>query len=200
MSKIVIKLEHDHDVDNPCTEDGWKVHSFSSNHGTFTEPSELGLDEDGEPDEALRAKIKSGLAFVLSYYEHGGCEWSLQGEGQKCRWDSVRLAGLMIWEQDVDNLGALSYEDREKDARENLNVFNQWCNGHTFWYSAVRVADCKSCGQEEEVEDLDSCGGFIGHEHLFDHIREALDLEGETVEFRGEADYLADYYKETASA
>ena len=71
--KLVIKLWHDDMPCDPC-EYGWKVHSFSHRHANFTHPG----DFDG--DEELARKLKIGLAFPLSYYEHGQCLWSLGGE------------------------------------------------------------------------------------------------------------------------
>jgi hypothetical protein len=53
----------------------------------------------------LRSKLRTGLAFFASYYQHGRCVWFLPGEGPNCPWDSVRVAGLLVWEQPVENLG-----------------------------------------------------------------------------------------------
>jgi|GEM_PF-3289349 len=198
MSKIIITIDHDHDVDDPGDYDGWSVHSFSTQHSNYKDPADLGLDADGDPDcPDLLRKLKEGLAFRLSYFEHGQCMWSLQGTGPQCRWDNVQLAGLLIWEGADDDIGATTVEDRQKDAASFLDQYTKWCNGYTFCYRSTKVRDCHACGQEEEVQELDGCGGFIGHEYLFEHIQENMDLDGETVEFRGEAGgYLADYYKE----
>jgi len=193
VSKIVITIGHDHDAENPCDTDGWKVYSFNRRHANYKSPN------DFEDSEELREKLEAGLAFKLSYFEHGQCAWSLQGEGYECRWDSVDFAGLIIWETDSDDLGPKTYEDREKDARSFIEHYTQWCNGSCFWYSAVRMDDCSKCGQEEEIEDLDSCGGFIGHEYMFEHIQEMVDMAGQTIEFRGEASYLGDYYRKVVS-
>jgi len=191
MSKIVIRLEHDYDAENPCDYDGWKAYSFSNRHANFKHPDEF------EDDEDLERRLKIGLAFKLAYFEHGQCEWTLSGEGYQCRWDSGSFAGLLIWENAEDDIGAVTVEDRRKDAKAFLETYTAWCNGYVFGYVASRVTDCECCGQEEpEGEHLDSCWGFIGHEALFEWIRESMDLGGETVEFRGEASYLADYWKE----
>lgn len=178
--KIVVYVEPDYQVEDPSSYDGWRVYSFGRSHHNYVDPYKF------EDDEDLARKLKEGLAFKLSYFEHGQCEWSLSGEGYQCRWDSVSFAGLLVWEEDEANLGPQTYEERQADARNFLKVYTEWCNGECYWYRAVKVRDCPSCGQEEEEEDYyDSCGGFIGSEALLEGIKESLG-EG-PFEIRGQA-------------
>jgi hypothetical protein len=174
--KIVVYVESDHSAEDPCSYDGWQVHSFCRSHYNYADPYAVGIDPDtGAPDEELQAKIDTGLAFPLSYFEHGMCEWSLQDEGYQCRWDSVAFAGLLVWGQDESDLGPSTFEERQKDARSFIKTYTDWCNGRCFGYRAVKVRYCPSCGQEEIDDDhVDSCWGFIGGEALVEGIRESL--------------------------
>lgn len=166
--KIVVYVEPHYSAEDPCSYDGWKVYSFSSKHSNYVHPNKF-------DDEELYEKLEAGLAFKLSYFEHSQCEWSLQGEGYDCPWDSVSFAGLIIWEQDEADLGPRTVEDRRADARRFLETYTDWCNGRCFGYRAAKVRDCPSCGQEEEVDDhVDSCWGFIGAESLLEGIKESL--------------------------
>ena len=177
--KIVVYVEPDHDAEDPCDCDGWKVHSFSLRHSNYKHPSDFDHEE-------LMPLLEKGLAFKLSYFEHGQCEWSLSGEGYQCEWDSVSFAGLLVWEQDEGDLGPKTLEARKKDAAAFLETYTKWCNGECYYYRAVKVRDCPTCGKEEEIEDdyVDSCGGFIGGEALHEGIGESLG-EG-PFEIRGE--------------
>ncbi len=128
--KLKIEVEYDHDIDCPC-EDGdgrWQVYSFNSRHSRFKHPNEF-------DNAKIKRKLKAGLAFMLSYYEHGLCRWSLQGEGSTCPWDSVGTAGIMVWEEPARNLGAKTYEERAKDARRAIEEYTEWCNGECYYLS-----------------------------------------------------------------
>lgn len=178
--KLKIRVEHDQDVDNPSEEgDGqWTLYSFNRNHSSFKHPEELGLgalNEQGNPtvkNPGLRRKLDVGLAFVLSYFEHGGCIWSLKGAGPQCRWDTVQVAGLLVWENKPSDMGPKDFEGRRKDAAEFLKTYTAWCNGECYCYMV----------EDESGETVDSCGGFIGPD--LDYMFEAMDIpDGAELEF-----------------
>jgi len=191
---ITVQLGHDCDVESPADYDGWAPYSFSTNHINFKHPEEL----DPSEDEELKRKLDNGLAFFLSYYEHGRCLWSLQGEGPQCRWDSVGVAGLLVWEDDDDAIGAKTPEDRRKDAQRFLDTWNAYVNGDVYYYSVLD--SCHECGSGGEV--VESCGGFFAGqanmEYMFSEIRGHVG--DETVVFKGEAKYLADTFWETRTS
>ena len=133
---LQVHLEHDGDGENPSEWDGWRLHSFGRRHTNFRDPKSLGLalelDSDGWPkvkNPGLRSKLKAGLAFFVSYFEHGQCVWFIPGEGPSCPWDSVRCAGLLVWEHDSADLGPKTYADRQRDARNFLKTYTAFCNG-----------------------------------------------------------------------
>ncbi len=185
---VIVTIEQDQDPLNPMDEDGqWKLYSFSRKHVNYEDPETLGLGDlglDGRPvvrNPGLRRKLERGLAFFVSYYEHGGCAWSRLGKGPQCPFDSVRIAGLLIWEDPASNMGAKTFEDRAKDADAFLESYTAWCNGEAYGYS---IED-----PEEEVED--SCWGFLAPDmpYMFECIKSAV---GERpVRFVDETLYLA---------
>jgi hypothetical protein len=175
-----LTLGHDPEVERPdCGYDGWKPVSFGRRHSNFEHPDNFCLTK--RANLGLRRKLQVGLAFWLSYYEHGRCNWSLRGEGHQCRWDSVDVAGILIWTGNPSDLGAKSYEDRAKDARNFLEEYTDWCNGDCYWFSL-----------EGAGLALDSCGGFIGTVQLVEAINETLE-DGDKVIVKGEAADLAHY-------
>lgn len=180
---VTVNLLPDYDAESPCDEDGWSAYSFSRKHANYKHPDELGFDE-GQPSEALQAKLKAGLAFILDYFEHGNCVWSLGGTGPQCRWDSVSGAGILVWEGDPDDMGAKTYEDREKDAKGFIDRFTEWCNGNVFGYSI----------DDPDGEIDDSCFGFYDSDldYMFSEIREAVGKR--KVVFAGDCQHMAAYH------
>lgn len=161
MRELKIEIRHDDDVASPCDDCcTWKLYSFNRSHASFADPSRF-----TPPNIGLQRKLKVGLAFWLSYSEHGLCAWSLSSGGINCGWDSVRLAGILVWENKPGDIGAKTLESRREDARNFLEVYTDWCNGTCYYYS---IEDAVT---EEAVA---SCGGFIGTDHLLDAIMEEL--------------------------
>jgi hypothetical protein len=177
-----LTIEYDADVERPDSiYDGWKPISFGRRHINFEHPDRYRLNQ---PENiGLRRKLDVGLAFWLSYYEHGLCRWSLRGEGPQCRWDSVDIAGLLIWTGKPSDMGAKTYEDRARDARHFLEEYTDWCNGNCYWFSL-----------EDDQKLLDSCGGFIGMEQLTEAINEALEARDQVI-VKGPAADLAPYLR-----
>ena len=164
-----VRLMNDQSAECPADADGtWKLYSFNRRHSTFSEPSELGLGNlgaDGTPvvhDPDLREKLNTGLAFWLSYFEHGSCLWFLRGDlpppGVEFQWDGRRLAGLLVWEHAESEIGAKTQEDRREDARVFLKEYTAWCNGDVFCYTI----------EDESGSLVDGCGGFTSAEDLCD--------------------------------
>jgi len=197
--KLVVNLWHDDQVDDP-TEENWTVVSFSSRHNAFRHPDEF--EDNAEHAE----RVKAGLAFPLSYFEHGQCLWTLAGElppGADCPFDSVGLAGWIIWERDEEEMGAETVEDRRKDAAAFIEHYTNWCNGQVFGYTIEAFKVCECCGQDTELSDeeagldLPSCGGYYPDDidgmviDMKDHIGD--DWASYKVEFKEQHGYgLAD--------
>lgn len=193
---LVVRIEHDQDAENPSEFDGtWKPYSFSRRHINYHDPESIGLtlemdEEKGIPiasDPKLRNKLKCGLAFFLSYYEHGRGVWSLLDEGPRCRFDTARIAGLLVWEEPSRNLGAKTVEERAADARAFLETYNAWCNGDVYGYD---ISDA-----EGAVDG--SCWGYYGDDENVAYMLQCIQDEcGERpVIFKGDAAYLGDRYK-----
>lgn len=179
MTKTV-SIGYDRDVERPdSTYDGWKPISFCRRHNNFEHPAHYCLSDP--QNIGLRRKLQVGLAFWLSYYEHGLCKWSLPGQGPQCEWDSVDIAGLLIWTGKPIGMGAKTYEGRTTDARNFLEHYTEWCNGNCYWFTL-----------DDDQQPIDSCGGFIGTELLTEAINHALGDSNEVI-VKGEAAYLARY-------
>mgnify|MGYP000004506244 CR=1 FL=1 len=169
-----LELWLDHDAESPCDwECSWKIYSFSSRHVNNASPDQF-LTENGKWRFEYARKADVGLVFPLSYYEHGLCEWSVSGEGMQCRWDSVRFAGVAVWNGKPGDIGAKTWESRRDDLRKFLRIYSDWCNGNCYGFSVI----------DDEGEIVDSCGGFIGSDDAIQcAIAEHAELAGVEPEF-----------------
>jgi hypothetical protein len=183
---LALHIEFDQDCESPAEGDlNWKLYSFDRRDGDHKEFSDKWLTENHGLSIGLQSKLKAGTAFWLSCYDHSGVVWSLQGENNPGGWygqfDYARMAGCLVFEYDASEMGAKDYAGRQKDARDFLNVYNDWVNGF-----------CYGCALENaDGEQLDSCFGFIGREAILEAANDALEA-GDRVIITGEASFIVD--------
>lgn len=205
-TKITVNIWHDEHAEDPCGS-GWTLHSFGRSHYNSTTPEEVGIvfddaTETWRPSAALAKKIEEGSAYFLDYYEHGCSYWYLPGEAPNCRWDTSRMAGLLVWEDDTPL--AATYDENRSYADTFLQDYNQWANGNVFGFTATATRPCCECGQDRPDDSLDedplSQGGYYG-ERIADLVHDLVDMmpEGdfEVVFTDDHGGYLADACKET---
>ena len=191
---LTVELTYDPDIDCPADDCTWTLYSFGRRHSTYKDPDELGLgplSADGTPkvyDPELRAKLEKGLAFWLSYFEHGSCLWFLRGDqtppGVEFQWDGRRLAGLLVWEHPEDHIGGKTLEERRADARGFLEEYTAWCNGEGLGYTIT----------DDNGEYVDSGCGSLSPEHIGDMAAETL--AGKEFIVTGEAAEYEDILRE----
>jgi hypothetical protein len=152
------------DIPDPFEHTGWRVVSFGRRDAAYDDPDNYGFhrNDDGEvvtSDIGLRRKLDCGTAFVLSYFEHGACTWSLQGTGPQCRWDSVSVGGLLIYEEDVKDLPK-GYEARAEGMANMLEAYSNWCNGWLYGWRCFVKQTCPTCADSTE-DELEAVWGYF---------------------------------------
>lgn len=182
--KYRVRIEHDPDCESPAECDHtWLPYSFSTRHINYREPAEF-FDE-GRPKLWLRNKLRVGLAFPLSYHEHGLGVWFIRGTKwtPDAAWDTVDLAGLLVWEDKPSEIGGKTVAERQKDAAAFLAEYSDWCNGNCHGY-VIENADRNTVA---------SCWGFIG-DAIADAVQEALpeDATEDNTEVTGTGAYLVE--------
>ncbi|HEY7328068.1 MAG TPA: hypothetical protein VH592_10530 [Gemmataceae bacterium] len=185
---LKLEINYDGDVDVPDSGyDGWRLVSFGRKHSNYEDPAKYVKAFDPRTGEVtpanigLAKKLNVGLAFWLAYYEHGLGRWSLKGEGPQCPWDSVPLAGVLLWTSRPGDIGAKKLEDRAEDARNFLESFNDWANGNCYW---IRLSD--------ENEEIESFGGLNGAEAVSAFVSDEL-RAGDSVRIIGDAAWLKEH-------
>lgn len=176
MRKLVLRIEHDGQTESPFEfgNDEWEFVSFCDKHAAYKNPEQFN-------NIGMARNIKSGTAFVLDYFEHGNCVWSLAGNGPQCRWDTSNNAGLLIWRGKPKDLAKTADKRREIAARV-LETYTQWCNGECYYY-IIETNDGTNVG---------SCGGFIGADYLFSCLGEVLQ-DGDYVKLEGDCKDMVQY-------
>jgi hypothetical protein len=191
-TKYTVRIEADQDCESPAAMDcNWRPYSFNRRHVNFREPAEF-FGDNGKPKLWLRNKLRVGLAFILSYHEHGLGLWFIRGSKYTpdAEWDTADVAGVAVWEDDPGDIGGKTVEDRQKDCASFLEEYTDWCNGNCHGYVIEKANPCDSCGHDEGKE-IDSCWGFIG-DYIAEAVQEALpdDATEANTEFTGEGAYL----------
>lgn len=91
------------------------------------------------------------------------------------------MAGILLWTGKPGDIGAKTLEGRADDARDFLESYNAWANGHCYWFSLI-----------ENDNVIESIGGFIGDEALSEAISESLQA-GDNVLVEGDASWLKNH-------
>lgn len=128
--------------------------------------------------------------LMLSYFEHGLCRWGIAGTMSGMpdfRWDGTEFAGFLQVNLDDDNRSwweGMTPEERIEWGKSACEVYTDWCNGEVYGYRLeTRVErECDQGFTHEFTEELDSCWGFYGTDHLEGELREILASEGATAE------------------
>jgi len=158
----------------------WQIVSFGRRHFNYQNPADwIIVDPDSlevsiVPEKPeLQAAYDRGEVFVLSYYEHGGCVWSLRGEGPQCRWDTAQIAGLAILDTGQtagltipESCSELSTEDRTAACRYALASYTAWCNGEAYEYD-IQV-------ESPNGNTVETGNVVFGISSLIDYIRNDL--------------------------
>jgi hypothetical protein len=177
---VFVTIGHDEDCPDPTDDDGMgKVHSFSNRHVNHM-----------DYEEGLEILKSNPDAVALSYFEHGLCQWSVAADrrgksGMYWEFDGVDLAGVWVPDKytteayDPNTMG-----DRRdwfvEQAKSTCEVYTEWVNGNCYHYS-VEVFSVRRSDSGEVFDQLsdyrhdtalfdDSCGGFIGDEHIKEEL------------------------------
>lgn len=132
----------------------FELHSFNRRHKNFLHPDDV--------SDELNEKIQNGRAFYVSYYEHGNCLWfranSNVPAGVEFQWDGRKIAGI------VEYVDEYEVENMDEAIDSFLKVYTDWANGNCYYCSIT----------DDNGEFIDSCGGFIGSEHLADYLADII--------------------------
>lgn len=161
--KYRVTIEVDQDVEQPF--EPFTVYSFNRHHSNYKHPDDIDRNEPG---------------LYLSYHEHGNARWFLF-DGTSVphidHWDTVAVAGWMhVNGHALDWWNGMDTADQQKAADSFLEEYTHWWNGDGFYYAIEEVShfECDFGALHDTSKTLDSCGGFLGFDHILEAVREAL--------------------------
>lgn len=193
---VKVTIWPDEDDEGPNEWGGWHLYSFNTRHSNFQHPDKFKLGSH---------IFKEGLAFRLSYYEHGESVWFLQGEGgagTDCPFDSVSFAGVLVWEDLENKPWDGHYQKDPKTGQDRLNdqgkrlaipkegrfecaklTARRFCEAYTTWVNG------RVLGYSMETSDGNgdsSVGGFFRLEDLVQDVINSVP-EDVSIEWLGDA-------------
>jgi hypothetical protein len=96
--------------------------------------------------------------YSIVKYEHSGVSYSL---GSKSGFDYSNNGFYVITDKTAEELGTPK-KSFEKVIKQELEVYNQWCNGEVYGFTLY----------DEAGETLDSCWGFYDLESIRENLPE----------------------------
>lgn len=173
---LLVRLNYSSELSDPCLEEGqWKLYSFSTRHPHFKLASSFDVEVTRNEvlvvnDSSLKTKLDQGLAYWLSFYDHGNVVWFRKDgsvpPGVEFQYDGVRVAGLLIWPENysVEEMRwAKNPESRIADVDLFLRRYTDWMNGFGYDYDVVnpdtgevidRYSGIYACQAIDMLEDL----------------------------------------------
>jgi hypothetical protein len=168
---FIIRIENDEDAVGPfeeCDELG--------NYVCFHRRYNLGTKHNFNSPDDLRdflAKEKPPVQFNLYLYDHSGI--TISSSSFSCPWDSGQVGVAYATRDEIlkwykrKKLNKLLIEEARNTMQSMLETYDYYLTGSVYWYSVV----------DSEGEDIDSCGGFYGHDHeksgLLEHAKAEID-------------------------
>ena len=152
----------------------------------------LGLQSKGEYSDERLAELEERffekyIALPLYLYDHSGITMATTPFG--CRWDSGKVGYIYQTKEKIREwydwkvITAKRREQIEKYLEVEVNEYDQYLTGEVFRFKV----------EDEEGEEVDSCGGFYGmdweNNGIKDHIDKELWPQLEGIEVAYEEEY-----------
>lgn len=131
-------------------------------HGRYIDPSKGAIGSDPKAVQKWCDENDSDWYTVpLWMYDHSGTVYRVGGENPfHCPWDSGRVGIIALKRSEWGSEG-VTEEKLFEYAQGVAETYSQWANGECFGYIL----------KDEDGEEIDSCWGFIGMDHVEEEAR-----------------------------
>jgi hypothetical protein len=99
------------------------------------------------------------LRLPVFKYEHTGVAYRTSDFGD--RWDSGQVGWIFTTPETIENTGAPQDSWAEQLSNE-VDEYSKWASGECYGYVVSRRVKTCACGECEDWETTEACGGFIG--------------------------------------
>lgn len=184
---LILKIFQDEVPDSSDPRDWDNLGTIVAFHRRY----DLGDKHSFSDEEAVLAHIEEtgAVALPVFMYDHSGISLSTSNAGYpfNCEWDSGQVGVIFVEKAKI--LEAYAVKELTDDIRSKviaclkgeIKVYSQYLNGEVYGYTIERKVaagtSCPTChhAEPEHLEDIDSCWGFIGEEHVESEAMSMLD-------------------------
>lgn len=159
---IRVGIEHDPYAEAPYSgDDGVRIVLL---HRRYLNPNpECGTDRD-EVEQWIRQNRKDWFVTNLYMYEHSGIALAAGGRNPfHCPWDSGQVGIVALKKSGWGRGRGERNDNRMEFAQAVAEEYGRYMNGECYGYVI----------EDERGEQLDSCFGFIGLDHVIDEAGNA---------------------------
>lgn len=176
-----ITIEQDCDCGNPRTE--WdNLGTMLCRHKRYSLGDEEASKEIPwgdfsswqEAEDYILNKYDVGVILPLFLYDHSGI--TMNTTGFSCRWDSGQVGFIIITKDKMKkeySKKRISKQLKDKVAeylKNEVESYDQYLTGDVYWY---KIEDANG-------DEIDSCGGFYGHDYVKKECESIVDKERES--------------------
>jgi len=171
---LVLRIVQDDNVENPRT--SWdNLATMVCWHPRY-ELGDIQVPRDQAQESHDEMVSEGDEVLPLYLYEHGGITMSTSGFS--CGWDSGQVGFIYVSKAKIIE----EFGDDSEASRENVRTsmigevetFDQYLTGAVYGFIVERKTGCDSCGNVE-MEHVDSCFGFYGHDWEASGLWDTLD-------------------------
>lgn len=158
----------------------WDRNYNSPDDNPFDSPDDFeawwhGVGDFADSGEVAPCDDDRYLRLPVYKFEHSGVAYSTADFGD--RWDSGQVGWIFTTPDKIEATGAPKDSWAEQLTNE-VEQYSQWASGACYGFTVETVSFCDHCGHEN-IDLVDSCGGFLGHIPLTeipvdDRLAEAL--------------------------
>ncbi len=187
----VLIIERDEDASNPRDDDNLGVMAcWHRRYDLGDNPRETAKVE---PVKLLQKLRRDGLAAMLPLflYDHSGI--TMRTSPYSCPWDSGQVGFIYVTREKARKEMGWKRITKARAAKlaeyltGEVETYDQYLTGDVYWFRLFAKETCAlceggGCGRCDgkgwvEGEELDSCGGFYGHDIRDNGILDCLSAE-----------------------
>ena len=160
--KLTVRIEHDDDPMSPREHDNLGI--MVCFHQRYNLGDETDLKESMFEgwDELHAHLVEEGATHILPLflYDHSGI--TMNTTGFACGFDSGQVGFIYATKKTIEALG-VAEENVEEQLKGEVSVYDQLLTGDVWGYII----------EDDDNEEIDSCWGFFGREHVEAEAEEA---------------------------
>ena len=172
-TKYKVVISNDDWSGSPTTWGNYEILQFKDNDFSNYRSIDDYCTENGKLLPSVQAKIRAGKIFTFDYSRYSSCDGGYY-RYPASETNPENIDGFIIFEDAY--IKGVSFEDRKRYAKQDLETYTNWANGEVYSISIV----------DNRGEFVDSCSGYYGDDGVQYGVIDMLpDAMPENVEITG---------------